>query len=161
MNSSHAVLGSDRAIFSEKYESKPLHLPQFRDRYYIITKIFEPQSIVWNAHWCFLTRSICLNHPLGMMAKVAMPFVEWPTCCILGSHLFRAVDDHSQFKARPCDCQRAPEYKWMMVASKKYGHVTSWKAYSMDPPKKAKVKHSPAWNPASFSVSRSSSSEGS
>ncbi len=112
----------------------------------IITKIFKPQSTVWNAHWCFLTRStsICLNHLVGTMAKVTMPFVGWPTCCILRSHLSRAVDDHSQFKARPCDYQRAPQYKWMMVASKEYGRVTSWNAYSHLwgnlPPKKGTSK---------------------
>ena len=37
---------------------------------------------------------IALNHLVGMLAEVAMPFTGRPTCCVLGSHLFPAVDDH-------------------------------------------------------------------
>ena len=49
--------------------------------------IWTTITIYSNVHWCFLSRRICLNQLVGMMAKVAMPFMGWPSCCLLRSHL--------------------------------------------------------------------------
>ena len=52
-----------------------------------ITTLLERQHTALNIHYCFLSRRICLNHLVGMMAKaakVALPFMGWPSCCIRG-----------------------------------------------------------------------------
>ena len=113
MNSSHSTRWFNHA--TEKYESKWIHLPQWLG--WKSTCLKSPPG-VWKANWCF-SNTWCIlilfhlfkfkTHMESHFERIALlngrgaiPFVGWRTCWILGFHL-RAVDYHSQFKARPCD----------------------------------------------------------